>query len=1475
MIRDYFSQTAFYIRGMLVILLMCILTNVYSQTIHNQYVANKLSGKYTSIYATTGAAYISSLPKGSDDGMATNVPIGFNFSYLGTNYGTLSVSANGYVSFANTTTDMAENDLSSSQIAGMPILAVLWDNLAVGDSILYQTTGAAGKRVFTLEWKNMIWPAGGANPGVSFQLKLYESNSRIEYHYSKLDDVTDARSASIGISNTVGGPDNFLSITKTGAMLGFSTINASNNLNQSPATGQIYAFDIPSLYTDSLALVALYNATLGSGWTNKTNWLTSSVKNWRGIELDGQSRIQTINLEGNLLKGNLPAEIGNLSEMLYLNLSYNQIAGELTSELAYATKLVDLNLLVNQFTGTIPIQFTKLSKLTSLQLAVNKFSGELDPEILSNYQNITYLDLSYNQFTGNFPSSVGKMTFLTDLVISNNKFTGTFPIEIINCRTLQGLSLDNNLFGGKFPSEIGNMVSIMYVQLDNNNFTEIPSFMSTNMGINGYLSLFTQKNYLTFASLEVNKNLFGDVSSYSPQKTIPLQTNFFRLNIGTNNSINIEYLAGAALGGSNNRYQWFKDGAAIGGKNTIPVLTISNAQESDQGQYHCQITNTELTGLTLNTDIVNVTTTAWGNANIDSMALVFLYNYTNGDSWTNKTNWKTGPLNTWYGITMKNNRVTEIKLGNNNLSGTLPINIMDLTALTKFEADSNNISGNIPTTIKELKELYFLDLSYNSLSGAVPTELNELTSLGHLNLSHNQFTSIQSSSFTAWDNMYEINLSYNNLARQIITKFLAIPGLQILRLNNNQLDGVLPNTINNLSELEILDLSFNELSDSIPSSICDIITLTHLNFKNNNFTGNIPESIGNLINLTYFDLENNNLSGEIPNSLSFLSKLNYLNINNNSFTFLPDLSSTNLGLTGSKGLHCKFNFLTFNSLIPNKSMLDYADKYIPQQTIPSLVTDKVSFGYVKLEMSLNELIGRSVDYFGVKYQWVKDGIDYGETSNISTLTIDTTKVSDSGTYFCEMTSSELPTIALRTGSFNLHVLDNTAPLSVVLKDPVSISDKHAVISAIISSNIDNTLNLYYGKSSGSKEFQISKQISASDTIDIEFNNLLPNTTYYFSAEIVNSYGTVVSNEISFKTWLASINGVTSIFSTDITSDAALVKTNISTNTSTVVKLYYSKTIGGRDYVSESKTIDATSSIDFQLSGLDFGKDYYCFIEATNKYGVFVSLPHMFTTKCVLEPVRIISDDFSICRGLISAYYWVNSDNFSNVVWNVTNGEIKGGINDTLVTVDWMRYKDNYQISVSYSDQYGCSQTTSQPVLIKGTTNFSPVLKAKKARNYILIAFYNIGVKSYTWYHNGKIIPGANKQYYIVPEDKRYGEYLVSILLNDMCYNRTNALVFNKMGELDDYDIDYETEDYKAYPNPATSQVNVEVANSLTGIIKVQMLDLGGRILSDYVFEKNEFVFVNQIPLDKMSAGIYFLKIQLGNESPVIKRLIIE
>jgi len=114
------------------------------------------------------------------------------------------------------------------------------------------------------------------------------------------------------------------------------------------------------------------------------------------------------------------------------------------------------------------------------------------------------------------------------------------------------------------------------------------------------------------------------------------------------------------------------------------------------------------------------------NSTIDSLALIALYNATDGINWGNQWDFNQ-PIDTWYGVTLDaNGRVKDLHLGRNGLKGNLPPEIGNLAALTRLVLNANELSGAIPPEIGNLTNLRSLFLSNNKFNSNIPPEIGNL-----------------------------------------------------------------------------------------------------------------------------------------------------------------------------------------------------------------------------------------------------------------------------------------------------------------------------------------------------------------------------------------------------------------------------------------------------------------------------------------------------------------------------------------------------------------------------------------------------------------------------------------------------------------------------------------------------------------------------------------------------------------------------
>ena len=138
-------------------------------------------------------------------------------------------------------------------------------------------------------------------------------------------------------------------------------------------SGNAYAQD--SVESDRAVLVALYNATDGPNWTDNTNWLSNEpLSEWHGVATNDDGHVTELNLRRNQLTGEIPVELGQLSQLQRLILGPNQLTGEIPAELGNLANLQLLYLHGNELNGPIRCFIRELLLTFSLSSTTCNFA---------------------------------------------------------------------------------------------------------------------------------------------------------------------------------------------------------------------------------------------------------------------------------------------------------------------------------------------------------------------------------------------------------------------------------------------------------------------------------------------------------------------------------------------------------------------------------------------------------------------------------------------------------------------------------------------------------------------------------------------------------------------------------------------------------------------------------------------------------------------------------------------------------------------------------------------------------------------------------------------------------------------------------------------------------------------------------------------------------------------------------------------
>ncbi|KAM3683452.1 hypothetical protein ACJW31_12G148500 [Castanea mollissima] len=517
----------------------------------------------------------------------------------------------------------------------------------------------------------------------------------------------------------------------------------------------------------------------------------------------------------------------------------------------------------------------QLVHLQLLDLSYNNFNFSQIPSSIGNLSKLQYLRLSDSFFAGQIPSEISQLSKLSSLDLSCNSYPSScsffgllsfdpsskrllelkrphFESLVQNLTNLEELSLSLVNIPYPVPSLLANMSSLSFLIL--------PS-----CGLLGELptNIF-QLPHAEFLHLVQNPGLTGNLPDF-------------------NRTSHLKYLNVMRTGMSG------EIPASIGNLGSLEQLSLGFNNFS--GLVPPSIGNlSKLTVMTLSGNSIS--------GNLPSFANL--------------------------------NHLASLDLSSNGFAGPIP-NLMNLTSLTLLNLESNKFQGPIPSSISGLKNLKYLDLSFNNLSGTMELDslhvLKNLTTLGLAfnklslpgkinssasfpNLTTLSLASCNLSEFPQYlqnlDKLMFLDLSFNNihglvphwfletsketlltldLSHNFLTGFDQSPfvlpwsSLKFLKIDSNRIQGLLP--LPPLSTVSYI-ISNNSLTGEIPPLICNQTLLHVLDLSKNNLSGQIPECLGNFSNfLSILNLGSNNFHGTIPRTWTHGCKLRMINLGQN------------------------------------------------------------------------------------------------------------------------------------------------------------------------------------------------------------------------------------------------------------------------------------------------------------------------------------------------------------------------------------------------------------------------------------------------------------------------------------------------------------------------------------------------------------------------------------------------------------------
>lgn len=146
------------------------------------------------------------------------------------------------------------------------------------------------------------------------------------------------------------------------------------------------------------------------------------------------------------------------------------------------------------------------------------------------------------------------------------------------------IELIGNKLNGQVPGSINQLDQLTVLNINDNSINNLPAF--STVSLDNLNAIECKNNKLHFDDIEINATWIGVQGFnfvFAPQDSVGMGG---IIQGGVGHEFNFK----VNVGGSQNSYQWYKDGTAIQGA-TDTCLVLNDVQVEDTGWYYCEVTH--------------------------------------------------------------------------------------------------------------------------------------------------------------------------------------------------------------------------------------------------------------------------------------------------------------------------------------------------------------------------------------------------------------------------------------------------------------------------------------------------------------------------------------------------------------------------------------------------------------------------------------------------------------------------------------------------------------------------------------------------------------------------------------------------------------------------------------------------------------------------------------------------------------------